>query len=52
MVGYECGRMGYIASNHPNTRNMVVSNDKGYGQVLEHAAEFGFSARQAAFGAS
>lgn len=31
---------------------MVVSNDKGYGPMLEHAGELGFSARQTAFGAS
>lgn len=44
--------MGYIASRHPDARFVVVSNDKGYGPMLEHAAELGFSARQAAFGAS
>jgi NTP pyrophosphatase (non-canonical NTP hydrolase) len=44
--------MGYIASRHPDARFVVVSNDKGYGPMLEHAKELGFSARQAAFGAS
>jgi hypothetical protein len=44
--------MGYIASRHPDARFVVVSNDKGYGPMLEHAGELGFSARQAAFGAS
>lgn len=44
--------MGYIASRHPDARFVVVSNDKGYGPMLEHAAELGFSARQAEFGAS
>ncbi len=44
--------MGYIASRHPDARFVVVSNDKGYGPMLEHAEELGFSARQAAFGAS
>ena len=44
--------MGYIASRHPDARFVVVSNDKGYGPMLEHAAELGFSARQAAFGVS
>jgi hypothetical protein len=44
--------MGYIASRHPDARFVVVSNDKGYGPMLEHAAELGFSARQTAFGAS
>ncbi len=43
--------MGYIASRHPDARFVVVSNDKGYGPMLEHAAELGFSARQATFGA-
>jgi hypothetical protein len=44
--------MGYIASRHPDARFVVVSNDKGYGPMLDHAAELGFSARRAAFGAS
>ncbi|RVT51279.1 nucleotide pyrophosphohydrolase [Rubrivivax albus] len=44
--------MGYIASRHPDARFVVVSNDKGYGPMLEHAEELGFSARQAGFGAS
>lgn len=44
--------MGYVASRHPEARFVVVSNDKGYGPMLEHAEELGFSARQAAFGAS
>jgi NTP pyrophosphatase (non-canonical NTP hydrolase) len=43
--------MGYIASRHPDARFVVMSNDKGYGPMLEHAEELGFSARQAAFGA-
>ena len=43
--------MGYIASRHPDARFVVVSNDKGYGPMLEHAGELGFSARQAEFGA-
>ncbi len=42
--------MGYIASRHPDARFVVVSNDKGYGPMLEHTTELGFSARQAAFG--
>jgi len=41
--------MGYIASRHPDARFVVVSNDKGYGPMLEHAAELGFSARQVGF---
>jgi hypothetical protein len=43
--------MGYIASRHPDARFVVVSNDRGYGPMLEHAEELGFSARQAEFGA-
>jgi hypothetical protein len=43
--------MGYIASRHPDARFVVVSNDKGYGPMLEHAGELGFSARQVGFGA-
>ena len=41
--------MGYIASRHPDARFVVVSNDKGYGPMLEHAAELVFSARQVGF---
>ena len=44
--------MGYIASRHPNARFVVVSNDKGYGPMLEHAGELGFSARQVGFTAT
>jgi NTP pyrophosphatase (non-canonical NTP hydrolase) len=42
--------MGYIAARHPDARFVVVSNDKGYAPMLEHAAELGFSARQVGFG--
>lgn len=41
--------MGYIASRHPHARFVVVSNDKGYGPMLEHAGELGFAARQVGF---
>ncbi|WP_374676472.1 PIN domain-containing protein [Ideonella sp.] len=41
--------MGYIASRHPDARFVVVSNDKGYGPMLEHAGELGFAARQVGF---
>lgn len=41
--------MGYIAARHPDARFVVVSNDKGYAPMLEHAAELGFSARQVGF---
>lgn len=43
--------MGYIAARHPDARFVVVSNDKGYLPMLEHAAELGFAARQVGFGA-
>ena len=42
--------MGYIAARHPDARFVVVSNDKGYAPMLEHAGESGFSARQIGFG--
>ena len=42
--------MGYIAARHPDARFVVVSNDKGYAPMLEHAGELGFSARQIGFG--
>jgi hypothetical protein len=44
--------MGYIASRHPDARFVVISNDKGYAPMLEHAVELGFSARQVGFGAA
>lgn len=44
--------MGYIAARHPEARFVVVSNDKGYAPMLEHAAELGFAARQVGFGKS
>jgi len=44
--------MGYIAARHPDARFVVVSNDKGYAPMLEHATELGFSARQVGFGKS
>jgi len=43
--------MGYIASRQPDARFVAMSNDKGYGPMLEHAGELGFSARQVGFGA-
>lgn len=42
--------MGYIASRHPDARFVVISNDKGYAPMLEHATHLGFSARQVGFG--
>jgi NTP pyrophosphatase (non-canonical NTP hydrolase) len=44
--------MGYIAARHPAARFVVVSNDKGYAPMLEHAAELGFAARQVGFGSA
>ena len=43
--------MGYIASRHPQARFVVLSNDKGYGPMLDHARELGFTASQSGFGA-
>ena len=41
--------MGYIASRHPHARFVVISNDKGYAPMIEHATGLGFSARQVGF---
>ncbi len=41
--------MGYIASRHPEASFVVISNDKGYGPMLEHAASLGFAASQIGF---
>lgn len=41
--------MGYIAARHPDARFVVVSNDKGYLPMLEHASELGFAARHLGF---
>ncbi len=43
--------MGYIASKHPDARFVVLSNDKGYGPMLDHARELGFIASQSGVGA-
>jgi NTP pyrophosphatase (non-canonical NTP hydrolase) len=43
--------MGYIASRNPAARFVVISNDQGYGPMLEHAAELGFAASQLGFSA-
>ena len=37
--------VGYISSRNPSAKFVVVSNDQGYGPMLEHAQELGFSAR-------
>jgi hypothetical protein len=42
--------LGYLASKEPNSRFVVLSNDKGYGPMLEHANALGFSATQSGFG--
>ncbi len=42
--------MGYIASKQPDARFVVLSNDKGYGPMLDHAKELGFIASQSGHG--
>ena len=42
--------VGYISSRNPNARFVVVSNDQGYGPMLDHAKELGFAASQLGFG--
>lgn len=44
--------MGYIASRQPEARFVALSNDKGYGPMLEHAKELGFAVQQMGFGAA
>ena len=41
--------LGYIASRSQNARIVVISNDKGYGPMLDHAVGLGFSANQLGF---
>ena len=43
--------MGYITSRHPEARFVVISNDQGYGPMLQHALELGFAASQVGFAA-
>lgn len=38
--------MGYIASRNPNSKMVVVANDKGYEPMLEHAKAMGFVVRR------
>lgn len=38
--------MGYIASRNPDSKMVVVSNDKGYEPMLEHAKGMGFVVRR------
>lgn len=44
--------MGYIASRNPAARFVVLSNDQGYGPMLEHAVDLGFSATLVGFSRS
>jgi NTP pyrophosphatase (non-canonical NTP hydrolase) len=41
--------MGYITSRNPNARFVVISNDQGYGPMLEHAHDLGFDTRLVGF---
>lgn len=38
--------MGYIASRNPDSKMVVVANDKGYEPMLEHAKGMGFVVRR------
>lgn len=38
--------MGYITQRNPDARFVVLSNDQGYGPMLEHAMDLGFAASQ------
>lgn len=42
--------MGYIASRNPESKMVVVANDKGYEPMLEHARAMGFLVRRQAHG--
>lgn len=42
--------VGYISSRNPDARFVVISNDQGYGPMLEHAKELGFAAGRVGFG--
>jgi NTP pyrophosphatase (non-canonical NTP hydrolase) len=41
--------IGFIAARDPAARFVVISNDKGYGPMLDHAKELGFAAERVAF---
>jgi NTP pyrophosphatase (non-canonical NTP hydrolase) len=41
--------LGYISSRNPDAQFVVVANDQGYGPMLAHAKELGFSAKQIPF---
>ena len=38
--------VGYLAAKHPDARVVVLSNDKGYGPMLDHAQALGFRVGQ------
>ena len=42
--------MGYIASRNPDSKMVVVANDKGYEPMLEHARAMGFVVRRQSHG--
>lgn len=42
--------VGYITSRNPNARFVVLSNDQGYGPMLDHAKELGFAVSHLGFG--
>lgn len=42
--------MGYIASRNPESKMVIVANDKGYEPMLEHAKAMGFAVRRQAHG--
>ncbi len=42
--------LGYIAARNSGSGFVVLSNDQGYGPMIEHAEELGFAARQVNFG--
>lgn len=41
--------VGYISARQPEGTFVVVSNDQGYGPMLEHARELGFDAQRCGF---
>jgi len=41
--------IGYVASRSPKAHFVVISNDLGYGPMLEHARTLGFSVQQIGF---
>ncbi|MGY4828599.1 PIN domain-containing protein [Sphaerotilaceae bacterium SBD11-9] len=43
--------MGYIASRNPDSKMVVVANDKGYEPMLDHAKAMGFVVRRQPHGA-